>query len=96
MTMHAVMYCQSARLPYEGFGVEVDFQMAKDPLRIGSLTVDIILPPDFPEARMEAVQRAAQQCPVKNTLKEGTIIDVKLRTSAAGKLETADNCAAGI
>lgn len=82
MALHVVMYCKTIGLPYEGFGLDLDFQLAKDPLRIGSLTVDLALPPDFPEQRIESVKRAAQQCTVKNTLKDSTAIDLKIRKLA--------------
>ena len=78
MTMHIAMYCKAAKLPLEGLSADLDFQLAKDPLRIGAVTVDITLPPDFPPARVEAVKRVAQQCIVKNTLKESTVVDVEI------------------
>jgi putative redox protein len=82
MAMHIAKYCQAAKLPHEGFGIDLDFQLAKDPLRVGSITVDIHLPADFPEGRIEAVKRAAQQCTVKNTLKDATAVDVEVWKSA--------------
>ena len=78
MAMHIAKYCKAAKLPHEGFGLDLDFQMAKDPLRIGSLTVDIELPPGFPRDRIDAVKRAAEQCPVKNSLKESTAVAVEV------------------
>jgi uncharacterized OsmC-like protein len=82
MAMHVAKYCQTARLPHEGLTIDLDFQLASDPLRVGALTVDITLPPGFPDQRKEAVRRAALQCTVKNTLKEGTTVDVEVQTSA--------------
>jgi len=78
MAMHIAKYCQAAKLPHDGLSIDLDFQLAKDPVRIGALTVDINLPPGFPPERIEAVKRAAQQCPVKNTLKESTSVDVEV------------------
>ncbi len=78
MAMHIAKYCKAAKLPDEGLGVDLDFQLAKDPLRVASITADITLPPGFPEDRIEAVKRAAQQCTVKNTLKESTVVDVEI------------------
>lgn len=83
MAMHVAMYCKAAKLPHEGFEISLDFQLAKDPLRIGSVTVDITLPPGFPASRIEAVKRAAQQCIVKNTLKESTAVDVEVWPGAS-------------
>jgi len=78
MAMHIAKYCQAAKLPHEGFGVDLDYQLAKDPLRVGSLTVDITLPADFPDNRIEAIKRTVQQCTVKNTFKESTVVDVEV------------------
>lgn len=83
MAMHIVKYCKAAKLPHEGFGLDIDFQLAKDPLRIGSMIVDIALPQGFPDDRIEAVQRAAEQCTVKNTLKESTTVDVEVLAGVA-------------
>jgi uncharacterized OsmC-like protein len=82
MAMHVAKYCQTAKLPHEGFEIDLDFQVVKGPLRVGSVMVDIRLPPDFPESRVEAVKRAAQQCTVKNTLKETTAVDVEVYRGA--------------
>ena len=38
----------------------------------------VTMPPDFPEDRFDAVKRAAQQCTVKNTLKDATAVDVEV------------------
>lgn len=78
MAIHIAKYCKTAKVPYEGFGMSLDFQVVKDPLRIGSITVDIEMPPGFPEDRIAAVKRAADQCTVKNTLKESTSVDVEV------------------
>ena len=78
MAMHVAKYCQTAKLPYEGFTIDLDFQLAKDPVRVGSMTVDINLPAGIPAPHKEAVKRAALQCTVKNTLRETTLVDVEI------------------
>lgn len=82
MAIHIAKYCKGAGLPHEGFGMDVDFQLARDPLRIGSITVDIELPDNFPGDRIAAVKRAAEQCTVKNTLKESTSVNVEILAAA--------------
>jgi putative redox protein len=78
MAMHVAKYCQTAKLPHEGFSIDLAFQLAKDPLRVGALTVDINLPPGIPEGRKEAIKRAALGCTIRNTLKESTVLDLEL------------------
>ncbi len=82
MAMHVAKYCETAKLPHAGFELDLDFQVIKGPLRVGSVAVDITLPADFPESRIDAVKRAAQQCTVKNTLKETTSVDVEVYRSS--------------
>jgi putative redox protein len=82
MAMHVAKYCQAARLPYQGFTLDLDFQLARDPLRVGALTVDLNLPAGFPESRKGAARRAALQCTVRNTLKEDTMVDLEVQASA--------------
>ncbi len=78
MAMHIAKYCETAKLPHQGFEIDLDFQVVNGPLRVGSVMVDIRLPAEFPESRVEAAKRAAQQCTVKNTLKETTSVDVEV------------------
>ena len=78
MAMHIAKYCQAAKLPHEGFTIDLDAQLAQNPLRVGSLTVDINLPSAFPENRKEAVKRAALQCTVKNSLRPDTTVDIEV------------------
>jgi putative redox protein len=85
MAMHIAKYCQAANLPHEGFTIDLDFQLAKDPLRVAALTVDVNLPPEIPDNRIEAIKRAALQCTVKGTLKESTVVDIEVQKRAPAK-----------
>ena len=78
MAMHIAKYCEIAKLPHEGFEIDLEFQVVKGPLRVGAVMVDIRLPAEFPESRVDAVKRAAQQCTVTNTLKDTTAVDVEV------------------
>ena len=78
MAMHIAKYCEMAKLPHEGFTIDLDYQVAEDPHRIGSLTVDVTMPPGIPDKRKEAVKRAAMRCTVKNSLRENTPVDVEI------------------
>ncbi|MBM4084026.1 MAG: OsmC family protein [Planctomycetes bacterium] len=78
MAMHVAKYCQTAKLPHQGFTLDLAYEMATDPLRVGSVTVDITMPPGIPDKRKEAIKRAALHCAVRNTLKETTAVDVEV------------------
>jgi len=78
MAMHIVKFCKASRLPHEGLALSVDFQLAKNPPRVASMTVGIESPPGFPEDHIPALKRAAEQCVVKNTLSQDTSVDVEV------------------
>ena len=48
VAMHVAKYCKGAKLPYEGFGIDVDHQVVSNPLRIGAMAVDITLTSPLP------------------------------------------------
>lgn len=78
MAMHVIKYCRAAHLPHEGLGIDLDFQLVQNPARIGSITADLTLPAGFPGTRVEAVKRVLQQCTVRQSLNEGTAVDVEV------------------
>ena len=82
MAMHVAKYCRTAKLPHEGLQIDLDYQLVKNPLRVGSVAVDISLPAGFPADRVEAVKRAAQECTVKNTFKDSTTVEVEVYFSS--------------
>lgn len=76
--MIVVEYCKNAGLPYEGMEVDVAFDLAADPTRIGGIAVDITMPEGFPESRRKALVRAAQACAIHNTLHQAPDISVEV------------------
>lgn len=82
MAMHIAKYCETAKLPHEGFEMDLDFQVVKGPLRVGSVMIDIRLPAEFPESRVEAIKRAGAAMYGKNTLKDTTAVDVEVYRGA--------------
>ncbi len=71
-------YCQNADLPYEGMEVDAAFDLAADPICIGSIAIDITMPEGFPEERRKALLRVAQACPIHNTLHRPPQISVEV------------------
>lgn len=66
-----------------GMTVEVQSEAAKNPNRIGKLTVDVKIPGGVPEKYREAVKRAAEGCTVHHTLMHSPDIDVNVTEPAA-------------
>ena len=65
-------------IPHEGFRVELDWERADKPERIGRIDVRLHMPSEVPERYREALIRAAEQCLVHNTLRIAPQVSVAL------------------
>ena len=83
----AVEYCNRVGIDTTDLAVEVDFDLLEDPIRLGPMTVRILIPHADVGDRLEAVRRAGSQCTLHHTLEqfEGMTVEVLDRTA----LETA-------
>jgi putative redox protein len=63
---------------WEDGKVEVDLtlELADDPKRVKGIVVDLQIPKDVPEDRIEAIRRVAGYCPVHQTLKNPPDVDL--------------------
>lgn len=66
--IYVLGFCRQRGLPTDG--IRIVQRMDSDPRThmISNVSLDIILPPDFPEKYRDAVIRAAEQCAVKKHL----------------------------
>ena len=55
-------------IPVEGMRIETDWQMAEGPRRVGAIQVAVTMPQAVSAQHRSALQRAAEQCVVHNTL----------------------------
>ena len=53
-------------------------ELADDPKRIGAIVIDLEVPKDVPENRMEAIKRLAHRCPVHQTLENPPTVDIDI------------------
>ena len=69
-------YCD--RKGYTDGQVEVSLtlELADKPKRVAGIVVDVELPADVPENRMEAIRRIAEHCPVHATLMNAPRVDI--------------------
>ena len=61
-------WCAEAKLPQDGFTVEVDYELDMETHCVPVIAVRINMPSDFPEARRNALMKVAEHCTVHNTL----------------------------
>ncbi len=61
-------YGENARLDLTGLAIEIQWEFAEDPRRVGSYHITLHVPPGISEARHRAIVRAADTCTVHTTL----------------------------
>lgn len=78
---YVLSFCRERNLPTEGIRLVQQVRIDPKTKLAGSISLDIQLPPDFPDKYRAAVIRAAEQCKVKKHFEHPPEIAVK--TSAA-------------
>ncbi|MDP3713162.1 MAG: OsmC family protein [Mycobacteriales bacterium] len=75
---YAHSYLRRHGLSEEGLAVHATAEMADRPARVGSITVELTLPPGVPEERRAALLAVASHCTVHNTLQAPPDVTVRL------------------
>jgi uncharacterized OsmC-like protein len=65
---YASVFCQRHKIPTDGLKVELDWEFAEDPHRIGSIEARIKLPAKLNEKEKAGILRMVRGCTVHNTL----------------------------
>jgi len=68
--VYIVYFCESRNIPTEGLSMTLRFERNEKSHLMETITMDILLPPGFPEKYRKAVIRAAQMCTVKRNLEQ--------------------------
>jgi len=63
---YVLSFAKRHDIPVEGMKIETDYQMAKDPYRVGAIKVKVIMPQGVSDAHRAALQRTAESCVVHN------------------------------
>jgi putative redox protein len=66
--IYVVDYCKRHNVPYKGMTVELGWEDAKAPLRIGSIVARVEMPEGIPQEHYEKLRRVAEMCKIHNTL----------------------------
>jgi uncharacterized OsmC-like protein len=65
---YVCIFCQRRKIPAEGLKVELDWESAENPHRIGSIEARITLPSKLDEKEKAGLLRMARGCTIHNTL----------------------------
>jgi len=78
VAFYARRYLKRHDLPTDGLAVEVDWDLVKNPARLGPVTVRLTVPEGVPDDRREPLLKMASHCTVHNTLVQAPEIDISL------------------
>lgn len=76
--VYIVEYCHRARINCEGMTIDVAWEKASDPARIGRMRAIVDIPEGIPETRRSAVRRVAEKCLIHQTLHGRPDITIEL------------------
>ncbi len=79
-----VVYGMHHELQLDGMKIELDWEMAENPHRIGEIDVRVSLPDDVPAAQRPILERVAHTCLIHNTLTHPPKIEMELEYGPAG------------
>lgn len=75
-------YAQTAKLDIDGLAIELRWDYADAPYRVGSYDMTLHLPDHLPEPRRRAITRAADTCTVHQTLHHGAHVATTVQAFA--------------
>ncbi|OGL40795.1 MAG: hypothetical protein A3C43_00535 [Candidatus Schekmanbacteria bacterium RIFCSPHIGHO2_02_FULL_38_11] len=75
--VYVLAYCKNAGIKTEGMAINVKWEKAKNPDRIGEIKVDIKLPEDVGK-RKAALLKVAEHCLIHNTIHHQPKIEINL------------------
>ena len=75
--IYVLGFCNQRGLPSKGIRIVETTEVDPATGLVGKITLDIQVPPDFPEKYKPALIRAADQCKVKKHLEHPPVFDVR-------------------
>lgn len=75
---YARRYLARHDLPTEGLAVEAEWELARNPARLGPVTIRVTVPEGVPAERREPLLKMASHCTVHNTLEQAPEVSITL------------------
>jgi putative redox protein len=75
-------YLHRHGLSAEGLAIDATYSFASNPARVGSIAVNISLPPSVPDDRRTGLLAVARHCTVHNTLEQSPKVNIDLARSS--------------
>jgi putative redox protein len=77
--LYVLAFCQERSIPTEGAQLVMEAERNPQSRLYGKITIDIVLPPEFPKKYAEAVKAAANLCTVKKHLANPPEFDMRVK-----------------
>jgi len=74
-----LVFCQERKIPTEGLALSMRTEKDPETKMISRISIEILLPPGFPEKYKAAVVRAADQCTVKRLMMTPPLFQVEAK-----------------
>ncbi|MGD2071413.1 MAG: OsmC family protein [Gemmatimonadota bacterium] len=84
MAMAVQSWCDNCRGEGGDVSASVTFELLSDPKRVGTVVIDLEVPPEVPEDRRAALHRVIETCPIRETLKRPPEVDVEIVFNSEG------------
>jgi uncharacterized OsmC-like protein len=76
--VYVLNFAKRHHIPVEGMKIEVDYTYGEKPRRIASVQIRVKMPQPVSEQYRVALQRAAEQCLVHNSLRQPPAVTITL------------------
>ena len=76
---YAVNFMKRKKIPAEGLRVTADWEMAKNPYRIGKIRMTVQLPRGYPPEQKDALLAVCRGCTIHHTLTHVPALEYELR-----------------
>ena len=80
--IYVLSFCQNRSIPTDGIKLVQHHEFvspAPGKSRLSKITIDIVVPPDFPQQYYDALIRVAEQCTVKKTIMDPPEFEIKTK-----------------
>lgn len=83
VALYVQQFCEARGLPYAGMRVEVQQIGARNPGRVGTFDIRVVLQEAIGEEYAGMLERVARSCPAHNTLVSGAEVAVRIEQADA-------------
>lgn len=78
VALYVKQFSEARGIPYEGMEVEVRQVGARNPGRVGTFDVRVVMPEEIPSEYAGLLERVARSCPAHHTLSMGAEVAVRI------------------